>query len=253
MLKACVNGARGPGEHPALPVTPGELARDVAEVAAAGADAVHLHVKDAAGADTLDAAALAEVLAAVREAAPAVPVGVTTGAWALPDPVRRLAAIRSWERSALLPDFASVNWHEDGADEIAGALLQLGIGVEAGIWHRAGAGTWLASVHRHRCVRVLLELPDGLAEPQVQHQAEQLLHLVERSHDDAAREPQVLLHGEGATAWTALRLAGRWGLSTRTGLEDVLVLPDGSPAADNAALVSAARQLLRAPASAPCW
>ncbi|WP_432537001.1 3-keto-5-aminohexanoate cleavage protein [Kineococcus arenarius] len=258
MLKACVNGARRPGEHPALPLTPGELARDVAAVATAGAEAVHLHVKDAAGVDTLDAAALAEVLAAVREAAPAVPVGVTTGAWALPDPARRLAAIRSWEGSALLPDFASVNWHEEGADEIAGALLDLGVGIEAGIWHRAGAGAWLASVHRHRCVRVLLELPDGLGEAEVQRRAEQLLHLVHHSHRDGvsdregAEGPQVLLHGEGVTAWTALRLAGRWGLAARIGLEDVLVLPDGSPAAGNAALVRAARELLWTPASASC-
>ncbi|WP_432574929.1 3-keto-5-aminohexanoate cleavage protein [Kineococcus sp. SYSU DK005] len=252
-----MNGARRPGEHPALPVTPGELAREVAAVAAAGAEAVHLHVKDAAGVDTLEAAALAEVLVAVRQVAPAVPVGVSTGAWAVPDAVRRLAAIRSWEGSALLPDFASVNWHEDGADEVAGALLELGVGVEAGIWHRAGAGAWLASVHRHRCVRVLLELPNGLGEAEVQHRAEQLLHLVGRSQRDGrsggdeAEEPQVLLHGKGATAWSALRLAGRCGLATRIGLEDVLVLPDGAPAADNAALVRAAQQVLRAPASTP--
>jgi uncharacterized protein (DUF849 family) len=44
----------------------------------------------------------------------------------------------------------------------------------------------------------------------------------------------------------ALRVAGRLGLSTRIGLEDVLVLPDGSPAPDNAALVRAARDLLAA-------
>ena len=35
----------------------------------------------------------------------------------------------------------------------------------------------------------------------------------------------------------------RRGLDTRIGLEDVLVLPDGSPATDNAALVAAARAL----------
>ena len=71
---------------------------------AAGADAVHLHVKDAQGADTLGAAELARVLAAVRAAAPDVPIGVTTGAWAVPDPVQRVAAIRSW---TTMPDFAS--------------------------------------------------------------------------------------------------------------------------------------------------
>ncbi len=248
MLQACVNGPRRPGEHPALPVAPEELARDVAAVAAAGADAVHLHVKDAAGADTLGAAAMAEVLAAVRAAAPAVPVGVTTGAWAVPDPARRTAAVRSWRGSVLLPDFASVNWHEDGADDVAGTLLDLGVGVEAGLWHPAGAGAWLASPHRDRCLRVLLELPDGPDEREVQPRAEELLRLVRRAQRDGGREVPVLLHGEGTSTWAALRLAGGRGLATRIGLEDVLVLPDGSPAAGNAALVRAARDLLRSPA-----
>jgi uncharacterized protein (DUF849 family) len=37
--------------------------------------------------------------------------------------------------------------------------------------------------------------------------------------------------------------ASRRGLDTRIGLEDVLVLPDGSPAHDNLDLVRAAREL----------
>lgn len=80
-LKACLNGARSLAEHPALPVTPQALAHNAAAVAAAGVGSVHLHVKDAEGADTLDGAALAVVLTAVRETAPGLPIGVTTGAW----------------------------------------------------------------------------------------------------------------------------------------------------------------------------
>ena len=245
MLKACLNGARRPGEHPALPVTPAELARDVAAVEAAGADAVHLHVKDSAGVDTLEGSALAEVLVAVREAAPGVPIGVTTGAWAAPDPVSRLAAIRSWRHLPLLPDFASVNWHEEGAEEIAGALFDLGVGVEAGVWHLEGARAWQGSVHRHRCLRVLLELPDGLGAGQVQRQAGQLLQLVQEASSDRGEGPPLLLHGEGTSTWPALRLAARWGLAARIGLEDVLELPGGAPAANNAALVMAARRILQ--------
>ncbi len=126
LLQACLNGARLPAAHPALPVTAAELAADVAAVAAAGAEAVHLHVKDGDGADTLAAPPLADVLTAVRARAPGIPVGVTTGAWALPDPADRVAAIRSWTD---LPDFASVNWHEPGADDVAAALLERGVAV----------------------------------------------------------------------------------------------------------------------------
>jgi hypothetical protein len=48
----------------------------------------------------------------------------------------------------------------------------------------------------------------------------------------------VLLHGEDGGAWPVLRLAGRLGLATRVGLEDVLVLPDGARAGSNAELVA---------------
>jgi uncharacterized protein (DUF849 family) len=238
VLKACVNGARGRAEHPALPVTAGQLARDVAAVATAGADAVHLHVKDHSGADTLAASALDEVMVAVRDAAPGLPVGVTTGAWAMPDPRERVAAVRAWRE---LPDFASVNWHEQGAEDVAAALLEVGVAVEAGIWHIDAAARWAASPYRDRCIRILLELPDGLPGAAVPQEASRLLRAVTTPHRDGST---VLLHGEGSSAWPALQLAGQLVLATRIGLEDTLTLPDGSPAPDNATLVHAARALL---------
>lgn len=244
MLQACVNGVRRRGEHPALPVTPEELARDVAAVAAVGVDAVHLHVKDGQGADTLVANALERALVAVREAAPGLPVGVSTGAWALPDSAKRVTAVRSWSGLRLLPDFASVNWHEDGADEVAGAVLEVGVGVEAGLWHADGALAWLSSPYRDRCLRVLLELPDGLDAAAVDAEARNLLQLIRQAACIETWKVPVLLHGEGTSTWTALLVAARLGLSTRIGLEDVLVLPDGAAAADNAALVRAARDVL---------
>lgn len=238
LLEACLNGARLPAEHPVLPVTPAELASDVARVVAAGAGAVHLHVKDHDGRDTLSGAPLAEVLNAVR-AATRVPVGVTTGAWAAPDPVERVAAVSAW---TVLPDFASVNWHEPGAEQVTEALLERGVDVEAGVWHARAARAWRASPLRGRCLRVLLELPDGLDEAGAVEKADRLLALVDR----AGTEVPVLLHGEGSSCWPALRHAARRGLATRIGLEDVLTLPDGAPACDNAALVAVARRLLTA-------
>lgn len=44
----------------------------------------------------------------------------------------------------------------------------------------------------------------------------------------------------GPATWPVLAEAVRRGLDARIGLEDTLHLPDGSPAADNAALVAAA-------------
>lgn len=188
--------------------------------------------------DTLAAPPLAKVLDAVRDKVPSLPVGVTTGAWALPDPAARIAAIRSWD---MLPDFASVNWHEDGADEVARALLDQGVEVEAGLWHEAAVDRWARSPVRDDCVRVLLELPDGSGPSAAAATARRLLAQVRHV---TGEEIPVLLHGEGSSCWPALREAARLGLATRIGLEDTLVFPDGSPAPDNAALVRAARQVI---------
>ena len=42
-VKACINGARTPDQHPHLPVTPGQLAAEAVAAHRAGAKAVHMH------------------------------------------------------------------------------------------------------------------------------------------------------------------------------------------------------------------
>ncbi len=234
MLKACLNGARLPAEHPALPVTAEQVAADTVAVLAAGADMVHVHVKDDVGRDTFAAGTLARTLEATRAAAPDVRIGVTTGAWAEPSLARRLEAVSSWTS---LPDFASVNWHEEGAEPLAGLLLDRGVGVEAGLWTVDAVRAWLDSPLAGRCLRVLLELPDESDEVAVLSTADRMIDVLRTGGADRS----VLLHGEGAATWPVLRHARRLGLDTRIGLEDTLVLPDGSTAPGNAALVAAAR------------
>ncbi|MEU2224009.1 3-keto-5-aminohexanoate cleavage protein [Streptomyces sp. NPDC018347] len=130
MVQVCLNGTRSAAGGPGVPMSPAEPARSAAEAVAAGATSVHVHPRTPCGHDSLSPRVLAPVLDALR-ARVRVPVGVTTGAWAEPDPAARLARVRSW---TALPDFASVNWHEPGAEEVAAELLARGVGVEAGIW-----------------------------------------------------------------------------------------------------------------------
>lgn len=239
MLQVCLNGARSPREHFHLPVRPEELAKAAADAVSAGATDVHLHPKSADGTDSLDPHSVAAALRAVRAAAPGVPVGVTTGAWTAPDTASRVRAIKAW---TLLPDHASVNWHEPGADEVAGALIERGVGVEAGVFSGTdGDHHFRLSPHRSRVVRVLAEVTDRTAGGAATT-AEALLA---RLHPASA---PILLHGEAAGAWPVLRVAARRGFGTRIGLEDTLVLPDGQIAADNAELVAAARAVLEAEA-----
>ena len=46
MLQVALNGHRSPDEHPAIPRTPEELAREARASVDAGADVVHVHAYD---------------------------------------------------------------------------------------------------------------------------------------------------------------------------------------------------------------
>ncbi|MEU8472062.1 3-keto-5-aminohexanoate cleavage protein [Streptomyces sp. NPDC029006] len=231
MIQVCLNGRRSAVDGARVPMSPEELACAAAEAVAAGASSVHVHPRAPCGRDSLSPRVLTPALEAIR-ARVRVPVGVTTGAWAEPDPAARRARVRAWP---VLPDFASVNWHEDGAEEVAGELLDRGVGVEAGIWSgTGGARRFAVSRLGPRVLRVLAEVTD--ADPATaEASAQALLAELGRAHGRP-----VLLHGEEGGTWPVLRLARRLRLATRVGLEDTLFLPDGRPAESNAQLVAAA-------------
>jgi len=241
-LKACLNGSRTPGEHPALPLTPAELAADARRVLAAGADALHVHprevstgyvyLKEGAGRESLAPEPVAAALTAIREACPEVAVGVSTGAWIEPDVSKRVAQIEAW---TVLPDFASVNLSEPGWGRVLAALLERGVSLEAGIWTPDDA-------------RRLLELTDVpwlrlLLEPRETDaaKAHALVDGIEAVLGDVLPDVPRLLHGTGGAAWAMLERAARSGYGSRVGLEDTLSLPTGEPAPENAALVAEAR------------
>ncbi|MBC9715399.1 3-keto-5-aminohexanoate cleavage protein [Streptomyces sp. TRM66268-LWL] len=233
-VQVCLNGARGTADGASVPMSPEDMARAAARAVAAGAVDVHVHPKTPCGHDTLSPRMVAATLQAVRSQV-GVPVGVTTGAWAEPDPSVRLEQIRSW---TVLPDHASVNWHEPGAEEVAAELLDRGVGVEAGLWSGTdGPDRFRASPLRGRVLRVLAEVTDTSARTAAAS-ASALLAEIGTEHGRP-----VLLHGEEDGAWPVLRLALERGIATRIGLEDTLVLPDGRRAADNAELVAHVRNL----------
>ncbi len=227
-----LNGSRPPGSHPSLPLDAEQLIADAVACVRVGADAVHLHPRDPEGLETLDERIIDAVVRLVRIAA-GVPVGVSTGAWIEPDPKRRAEMVARWRE----PDMASVNLSEDGAELVMGALMSAGIGIEAGIWSVADAEKLAASGFARSLQRVLVEIVRPSADPAKEA----------RSIDAALDRLEIvgprLHHGEEAAAWPVLRQAKQLGWDIRIGLEDTLVLPDGSLAASNAALVEAARTL----------
>jgi uncharacterized protein (DUF849 family) len=233
LLQAALNGDRTKAAHPAVPVSAGELARDAAACAAAGARAIHLHPRDAAGRERLEAEIVDDVVATVRQAC-GVPVGVSTGAWIEPDLERRLALIRAWRA----PDYASVNLSEPGAAEVMEALLDAGVGIEAGVWSAEDAERLAASGAGGRVTRILVEPVDAGAA-----RAVGIVEDIHRALDELALAAPRMQHGDGDATWVLLADAIRRGVDTRIGLEDTLHEPDGERATGNAALVRAAGRL----------
>jgi uncharacterized protein (DUF849 family) len=245
-LKVCLNGKRSRAEHPAVPVTPVELAREAAAAVAAGAEAVHLHARGPDGRESVQAADVGAAVAAVRQACPATPVGVSTGLWITGgDPAARHDAVAGWAGLAApaRPDFASVNVSEDGWTGVTGLLAQAGIAVEAGVWTVADVATAAAATPiPGRLLRVMVEVSDVTAEQATEVAWGILVEL----DSSALRGTPRLLHGEEAGCWPLIAYAGRLGLATRIGLEDTLVGPDGQPASGNADLVRQALATLAA-------
>ncbi|HWF35374.1 MAG TPA: 3-keto-5-aminohexanoate cleavage protein [Solirubrobacteraceae bacterium] len=223
-VKACLNGARTRAEHAAVPLTPEELAADAVAVGKAGAFAVHVHPRDAGGTQTMAARACDAAVAAIRVAAPRLPIGLSTSASIDPDPFARAAAVTAWRRR---PDFVSVNLSELGWPGIVRAALHAGIGVEAGLATPADAEELARGPFTHQVLRALVEVEGGADE------ARAIAGLI----PDGV--PQ-LWHGYGARTWEVIAAAAGAGIDMRVGLEDTLVLPDGSVAAGNAELVAAA-------------
>ncbi len=229
LIKAAINGGRTKAEHSSVPVYPDELASAVIECLKIGADAIHLHVRSSSGEESLYAEDFARTLVAVRSASPNALIGVSTGAWILPDPIKRLQAVAAWE---VLPDFASVNFNEEGATELSRLLLSRGINVEAGLSSSDGAEVLIKSGLAARCIRVLLE-------PQDQEMARALetVSKIETILETGKVEVPRVLHGTEATSWPIMDEAIIRGYGVRIGLEDTLTLPDGSKARDNVELV----------------
>ncbi|MEU7074520.1 3-keto-5-aminohexanoate cleavage protein [Streptomyces narbonensis] len=237
MLQACLNGSRGPGDSAGVPMSPESIAEAAALAVAAGAWEVRVHPRTPCGAESLSPRVLAPVLTAVR-AAVTVSVGVPTWVPAETGPGRRVQRVRSWADllgGPALPDHASVDWHQPGAEEVAAALLELGVGVEAGVRSGTdGPARFARSPLASRVLRVRAEVAD----PDPATAGASARALLGVLHVPSG--VPVLLHGVDGGAWPVLRLARRLGLGTRIGLADTLLLPDGTRARSSAELVAAA-------------
>lgn len=239
LIQACLNGGTTRAEHPSVPLTPAELADEARAAQRAGAQALHLHPRDGAGEQTLEADHVLAAVAAVR-AATGLPVGVTTGIWAVGgDVARRMSLVAGWP-GADRPDYASINVNEPGTEALADLLTGAGIEIEAGVWTATEARQLTATRFGRRAIRVLIEPVDLTPADAVASAAACAAELAR----GGITAPQVH-HGYGLATYEVIKAAVAMGHDFRIGLEDTTVLPDGAIAAGNGDLVAAAVRLAR--------
>jgi uncharacterized protein (DUF849 family) len=232
LIEVSLNGGRTRAEHPRVPCSPQEMAAAAKEAVAAGAGAAHFHVRAVDGRESVDADDVARTATAVRAAIPGIPFGVSTGLWMVRDARERHEKVAAWKTP---PDFASVNFNEEGGIALAELLLSKGMGVEAGMGSVLATEKFLESGLAARCRWVLLE-----PEHQEMDAAVEVVGRIEALLRGAGISLPIVLHGLNRTAWEMIDVAAQRGYDTRIGFEDVLTLPDGSQTKSNGELVAQA-------------
>lgn len=119
--------------------------------------------------------------------------------------------------------------------------MRRSVGIEAGLLSLDDARAFVRSGIAGSCVRALVEPLDADPEDAVAHAA-----AIEEVLSAAGTALEQMHHGDGVASWAVCRRALSRGHGIRTGLENTTLLPDGRPAVDNADLVRAAAEMMRA-------
>ncbi|MEM6465761.1 MAG: 3-keto-5-aminohexanoate cleavage protein, partial [Pseudomonadota bacterium] len=95
LVMVAPNGARwGKDANPNMPLTSLEIVEETISCAKAGADVLHLHVRDASGKHTLDAGRYRETLQEIERALPGFPIQITTEAAGIFDVQQQVDCLR---------------------------------------------------------------------------------------------------------------------------------------------------------------
>ncbi|WP_335740019.1 3-keto-5-aminohexanoate cleavage protein [Salipiger sp. CCB-MM3] len=244
------NGARRTRtDHPALPETIPQIVGAAKDAFAAGAEALHAHVRDAAAKHVLDAGLYRELLAEMARAVPEMPVQITTEAVGLYSPNAQRALVRT-----LRPEGVSVALREMWPDPCPDAEAQRfyaetdaeGIALQH-ILYAPEQVTLLAHLATEGLIpppgQVLFVL--GRYAPPTLAQPEDLDGFL-RAAEALPQGVQWAACAFGRTEETCLLRTAELGGGMRIGFENNIERPDGSPAKDNAGQVAALVSVLAA-------
>ncbi|WP_433865903.1 3-keto-5-aminohexanoate cleavage protein [Ralstonia wenshanensis] len=249
------NGARKThADHPALPITPDELAACARQCVDAGAAMLHLHVRRPDGTHSLEPEDYRPAIAAVQRAVgDALVIQITTEAVGIYTPEQQMASVRALQPeaiSAALRELAPDAAHEAEAARFFGELAAARTAIQY-ILYSAD------DVVRYRNLRARGVLPDtphwvlfvlGRYSAGQRSDPSDLLPFLQawaEGGDITANVPWAMCAfgpREAECALSAALLGGH----ARLGFENNMALPDGSTAPDNAALVTNLRRHLDA-------
>ena len=232
IMSAPTGARRLKDDHPGIPLTTTEIAATAIEVAEAGAEEFHLHVRDDDGVHSLDAGRYREAMAAVAEAAPSLSIQITTESAGIYEVADQLACL-----DALTPAYATAAIRETmRAPDIAAKLYALAAERGVRMQHilfdredidllRQAYRSGVIADHSRDAIFVLGRyVPPRLA------QAWELKPLVDEAAD-LKLDWAVCAFGKHETA--CLTEALKMGGSVRVGFENNIHLPDGSLAVSN--------------------
>ena len=241
LIAVAPNGARKTKlDHPALPISPDELAETASAALDAGAAMIHLHVRDDEERHSLDVERYRDAIAAVRQAVgPDMIIQVTSEAAGIFGSAEQMAMVRG-----LTPQAVSLAVREivpDAEAEAEGAAFLAWMAQEQirpqYILYSAEDVTRLFELRRRGIVpdeRPFLLFVLGRYTAGQRSQPADLLPFLAAAEEQPC-DWAICAFGplEGASALTAAALGGH----VRVGFENNLFLADGTVAPDNAALV----------------
>ncbi|GHA58353.1 3-keto-5-aminohexanoate cleavage protein [Amylibacter ulvae] len=243
-LMVAPNGARKQkSDHPALPVSLDEIVQCAAECYDAGADILHLHVRNDDGSHSLDAGRYRETIAGVAERVPDMPIQITTESGGIFDVHTQLRCLQDTR-----PHRASVSIREiarspDLASHVYGFAKEACIDVQHiiyGLPDIAQYKHWVETAIIPETMNSVIFVL-GQYTPPINALPDDLLPFLDAANN-MSLEWAVCAFGQNelACAQRALQRGG----NIRIGFENNLHLPDGTLAQNNAQTVALARALI---------
>ncbi len=235
------NGARrGPQDHPELPVTLPQIVDTAVACSLAGADGIHLHIRDKSGAHSLDPGQYRETLAELHQAVPDIALQITTEAAGVFNVRAQYECLKGSGANWASVSVREIARDPDMAPMIYGLCAEIGIRVQH-ILYDADDVRLLQRWQR-----------DGIVH------ADQTDRLYVMGRYTRAQESSIadldlfpaapdrwMVCAFGRLEHQCLNAAASRGADVRVGFENSLMNSEGEPWVDNAASVAALVALLK--------